>query len=1536
MPFKDKFLNNLVTQLNLRSPIDNQYVVPGNNGSSIRLVNPINLNTISDFTSFGIPFEEAIVLEAMPAEFKKDCLLDSLNVYVFPSFSANENYTIEYNFITDKPIDLSSTFEILPTLTNAVLLLTVNKQGDNIDIQLSLTATAEFVENSNKLIFNVSLDMLTKTAEAQLAQPGPLSVIFQKFGLDELGQEMTLNACNLFINASAKSYSIGIDILDSKVYTDYILDRQVSFTLNEIEFYLQKDPQNTVKRILGKTTFSYKDKFNLEVDMLRTSGFSNGVNLNETIISGVFDPGVVFRLKELIDVSSFPTELQEVGIENVGLSYSTRQGLSLNGTIADLVTFDGNDFSLSFSMGPGIKSLTGTWNNTNAKKFNGDSYKLGGLTKLIDPISASITIAMSSGQNLFEIDFQTYIDLDSNSDLKPILNLSVSRVGGSDVSLAQKTITASLVFGEISFDLDASKSAGDTNITATLSTSTSTNKLNKFVGQVGPYFGQKQVPSFVPNLSFNAMNLVYDSSLKSLQFDIATGNLNFNIGPSNFWVNLKTQILSVYDQTTKKRTTTGSLTGVFNIGSMSFDIEMSLGASTLFTAYWKAGNANGLSISDFANQLGISSWHVSIPAEFQTRLVQISLLVDLKNDSLTFTALDEKQQEVFFVAGKQNGTWGFYAGLYLAQKTTLNNLPKVGKYLSAMSDVSISNVLLLISTINATNINLATIELPALKDNVGQMGIGGPNITRAKPAGFRGGNLSQVGYNYMNLYPGVLVGFELDLNLKPNSPLSRFASISGKDKLFFICEFADPISKSYLEASLGMSFALKMGGKTLVLNNPVIKLNFELAVSLIGQFVLPLGSGNSVMVEPVLSISEDEIDFAINIDADSGTGFKGVPFGLKGLAMDKMGLEFGLLFTPPSMVLGLTGDFHIINQSADSDDFGIVISLDGEIPNLDYFSCYISQLSIKEFLVAFTGNTNPPYPSIFDVVQANDLSLYWCDDMVTLPDSTTALPGFGFNGNIQIFNFFAHASININSSGTFMGSAQFSPINWSNMLTLTGDGKEIQVKQNLVNQNWIPAQAPIPSDKNTYQTRMSTVVPAGGANASFNILGPQYLHVDFDFSLFNFIKTSIEIELSNQGFLFDFSYSDGNLFHADLNCTISGDGFSAGADASVNLDFNIPPFKLFLIPIPEIKIRSGLSASFNIAISKTSFSLDISGSFEFEGHSLNLPSLSITVQFSTIKELIDKIVKQILDNVAKIFKQVFDEISGFFDKGIADVKHFAEHVGKDIEHLGGEIDTFGKNVANNIASFGEHAWDDVEAGAKQFGESLLHGLENFGEEVGSELKKGFDDLGNDIKNFIGAAGNWFEDHFDHSAYEQKQQHLAQIKADLCTHLIMEYTSQTKNTINKSDAQLSLILGNLGTTAKSGLDDLYKIHTELESSRVNTDAQIYGLATLMKTREEAIKNTMMADGNSALERASLDLILTVELCLLNQYGRGSSTDYLKNYLTANFEFVYSTLSSAFTQTSNNQITSNPNNLVVCLSELYCTYLNSSYYPFCQPA
>jgi hypothetical protein len=193
MAYKNQLLNNLVTNLQLIQPLEEQNMQAGNNGSSLSLREPIVLKNIKNFTAYGVPFKEAVLLNLLPDELKKNCLLTAVDVYVMPSFSADENFTINYTITTINPVDLSSSFSLLPQLNNVVLNITLNNQGNKFDMQASLSATAAFIENNNKLIFEVNIDLLTKTAEAQLLQPGQLSPLLQKFGINEFGPEMILS-----------------------------------------------------------------------------------------------------------------------------------------------------------------------------------------------------------------------------------------------------------------------------------------------------------------------------------------------------------------------------------------------------------------------------------------------------------------------------------------------------------------------------------------------------------------------------------------------------------------------------------------------------------------------------------------------------------------------------------------------------------------------------------------------------------------------------------------------------------------------------------------------------------------------------------------------------------------------------------------------------------------------------------------------------------------------------------------------------------------------------------------------------------------------------------------------------------------------------------------------------------------------------------------------------------------------------------------------------------------------------------------------
>jgi len=1487
------FISNLQSRINL-TPASPGTLMNGFMGFSLR--ESVNLSSITDFTSYGLPFKDAVLLELLPEEFKKDIILEAANISYLDSSSDSSDYLAEYIFSTNSVVDLSHFFNFLPKLNMCRLYMTVNSVSGTINTQLNLEAVVEFGQNqSDSICFFLHIDFFSGIIQLSMPNSGPISPIFNVFGFSNIPANIQLEFCSITLNTKDKSYNISLSVKDLFNCNEYIVGGWVNFEIEALSVYRSFSTQSINEIISGQTLFKFKDKYSLAVDFTKINGTYTGSNFSDTILTGVFDPGTKIPITEFVDQSFLPDIFRNAAVENLGLTWSANNGFSFQGTLADLITIDSNQFSVTVAYGPNVKEFSGTWDNSIGTSFNTSNYGItGGISSWIIPEQATLLYTNIAGISLLSISASAELIINNKAPKNPLLSLSISRTGGNDISAAQKTITASIIMGEIVFMIDGSKTFDDSTLQATLNLNGQQQmQLNDFICNVGPYISEVPPPSIFPNISFNSADFTYDKKSQQIILNIATGNIQFNLCGQSINLNVNTQITSFYDEEKKKRVLSGSIVGIFQLGLMQFDLNVTLGAVRLISLNWNNTGTNSVSLLDFFKEIHLPVT-IQMPSELDVTLSQISLLIDCSNDNFKLTALTTDNKELFVVANKLSGSWGFFAGIFLAQELRISDLPKIGKYMDKLGNLTIQNEVLICSTITQQNVSLATLELPALSQSSGQMGTGSNISTLQKPATFKGGALSQINTSYFNLTPGVMIGFELDISKNPSSALGKFSTLCSNKKLFFLCEFADPISQSFIQASLGATFNLQMGSKKIQISNPVLKIGFDFTVAIAASFQLRMGT-SLVDIKPILAISETEMDFSININADSA---QGIPFGLKGMKMDQLGMEMALFFEPPSFGLGLSGNFHIINQVANSDDFALIVSIDGDLPNVNYFSCFISQLNIRELLTAFSGNPNPQYPAVFDLVNASDLSLYWCDDIVTLPDGTTAMAGFGFNGNIQIFNFYAHAGLNISSTGNLTGNAQFSPINWSNVLSLSGNGQGVSIKQELIDGNWQPMQNHVPGSNKNYQQRTFQVVPAGGAVVAFQDTGSPYINIDFNFSLFSFIRTSLLVELTNQGFLFDFHSSDGDVFQSSFTCSISGQGFSATADASLQLNLRIPSFQLLFIPVPAFTLSAGLNANFSISVSKTNFNLQISGNFEFDGHTLNLPTININIAFSSIKELIDRIGQEIKDHLSEIFKEVFSELTGFFDKGFADIKHVAEQFGNDVKVATADVENFTKGAVNSIEQFSEHAWSDIENGAKEFGENLLHGIEKFGEELGSDIKEGFDDFSNDVKEIWGDVDTWFVKTFEHKKYEEEQQAQQKVQSDITVYEIMTYTSKTKALYWQSENELSTATSNFQNLISTKIKNLNQIENDFKSAKMENDAQIAALVELAKNQEQDLQLKFQEQGNQIMNTSIINMILALEICLVNQYGNISS-DFLRNYLTNNFGVIFNQFNNLFT-------------------------------------
>lgn len=1321
-------------------------------GTHYMLSDSLPISNFAKLFAF-IPFSNVDeIISLLPEEFTKDGELLSLNVdidssinssLVFLSFKINKDFLL--------PDIGSGQFMVKdPSLILSISL------GEQDSWFAKITGTVIIGSGTNSIKTNISFHLPTLNFSASLAEPASAYHILNQYGFTNVSQNipLTLSEFQLTCNFAHSFYQIQFSIEENFNLLSFfntsdsliIKDCQLGYSSQGGGFYI------------GKTVFKYKN-ISFDINFKSTWGQANYVAFAEGFIS----EGQTVKIEQIFDPNSIPEPFKNLTIDRLNLSFQTSEGFTLYGSLEGLWNCDGNNFKLNFYLSNNNQSFTAIWIPDNTGTFNLSSYNLGDFGKYVVPNEVDVSFQHMNGITTFSIYLDCRLELNDDKLSKaPTLSLTIVKTFGSTNGSEQ--INGTLSFGKFVFTVDVSKQkSSGTILNATFNNNGKPLDLRDLIGELLPYLGDKTIPSIIPSIQIDTINLSYDSGTKELDFSVSSGKKSqLKIANNNFEIDFDISIQSYIDPSTKIRKLSGSMEGQLQLGQATFDIIYDIGIAKRITGYWKANGTNYVSLAGIIGSLGVGIDTSKIPAEFDINFAEISICLNVSVGSIMFSVITSDNTEGFIYLENNNG-WGLIFGLLLKKNYSIDDIPVIGDDLKVLDFIKLKNPSFIFSTFNEPNFSIATLNFPQIPNGSGQMGSAGPNLATQKGL-VKGSGFNSLGSGPINLQPGLLMSFDVSLANSSNKTLQVVNKLLGKDSLNFTIQISENVSTSYLEAQLGSPFVIKIGNKKISLKEAAFRITTSGAFMIIGMFEIPMGTDNVLDAYASLDISETGIQVTFQIKEENSNGQAAAlpfPMGLKGLKLDEIDIEMGIILDPPSIDLGLESKFQIINQPADSNEFTFIVSLDEEIPNINYFSVFLDQISIKELLVAVTGDTQPDYPAVFDQVSAQQLRIYWSEGQEILPDNTVAYPGFGFNGEIDIFGFKAHAGLSVGTSG-ISGNAQMSPINWG-ALQITGDGKAISIKKELIGTNWVPLNKPLPANS-TVQVKSFEIVPSGGPVMSVSSHSSPYFQFSADFKLFKVIREDIDVEITNTGMFFSIMSNIANVFTTSLTCQISSDGFHADATFSFNLNTEVGPFDIIGLKIGPYKINTGLNASFSLDITKSSFDMKIEGNFYFDSFHLHIPTIELKVEFSEIKDLPKMIEAKIKDCAEEIFKDIIDEAKKAWD----DIKKFGEKIGKDAviafdatkaeaEKLAGTI----KNDADKLGNDVRQGFVDTEKELNKLKDETkaeiekgINAVKQIGEEAEKDVGKAvtaikalpgevdheFNVLGNDLKSGISKAG----------------------------------------------------------------------------------------------------------------------------------------------------------------------------------------------------
>lgn len=783
------------------------------------------------------------------------------------------------------------------------------------------------------------------------------------------------------------------------------------------------------------------------------------------------------------------------------------------------------------------------------------------------------------------------------------------------------------------------------------------------------------MPVNLPDISLKNVSIDYNFTTQAFAFHAENEVVSsLKLGNTTHQIDTSLDLTITKDPTTNQRIYSGRLLGSVTFGSAVFQCEYDFADVKLLKATWD-GETGSLAFSDLAASHGIIH-DLHIP-DVSLELTRASFEFDLKKSQFRLSA-DSAHGEAFFIASNSNQKWDFAFGI-LMDLSNISGVPSLGP-------VSLNNTMLILSTVADDNFKVPV--LPAVSPTAGQPA----TEPRTFPA---------IGTTKMRLRPGVTVAALFDLK-GDDLILTNIRSVLKKTELLIQVAIGDGLSSVSFTSYLDGSLTLDMGGKNLVLSDPYVRIDsapptFGLYIH--GTTLIPF---NHVTLKAggALFMSEKEMEAMLQVTAEDGGEQRSIPmpFGLRGVSLDEIDIEMGVIFVPAGINLGIEGKFHIKGQTSNANNFIIVLDPKTGIPNPIYLSAYVQSLTISDLITAVSGEVVSGIPDFIKSIKGEDLSVYWSESAgIALPDGRLAQEGFGFNGFISIGGFSMHAALTVSETTGVSGDAELPPIDLGGVFSLKGNGEGVKVNQVLINNEWHTiTKPPETKEEKERQTREYQLIPAGGATVILNTKHSPYIDVSASVSLFNLLNAEVEIVVSNDGFKWKQKESIGSLFKTEFDCELSTKGFSANAEFDIDIKGDVGPITILHVDMGSIDLDVSFDAAFGICANEKGVAVTISGSFHFEGFHLTMPDIS-TSDFKSFDELPDKILKQIQDNADDIFEDVFNDAGALLKAAAEEAEKIGEEAAEEAEKIGSAAAQQAEQIGDDAKAAFESTTHDLEA-----------------------------------------------------------------------------------------------------------------------------------------------------------------------------------------------------------------------------------------------
>ncbi len=775
------------------------------------------------------------------------------------------------------------------------------------------------------------------------------------------------------------------------------------------------------------------------------------------------------------------------------------------------------------------------------------------------------------------------------------------------------------------------------------------------------------------------------------------------------------------------------------IGGATLSVTMEKrGGHDIFKGSWKEVDGGSVTLIDLFHHLD-----VPLPADFPDKpslgLKQLDIEWDETQPSVSADAVTADGDIVFFIASKPTGDWEALGGV-VVMPSTLSAISGLAASLTgAIEALAPEAIVMALSTYTIQT------PLPALPNH---------------PAG----SFPVLGSAPLALQEGLLVGVSMDLGASAAhasgtatggggsgnhkkigegvSGLQKGLKSGPHDDLVALAE----ISTSDVRLVLGLGDSVRLFD-TFLLHDVVAVLDFSAPAVQLGGSLYFSVSGHRMLAAGRLTAEPEGIEGGFLVAArDHGTppGTLPIPMGLQGVKLVDVGVDFGVVFAPTGVMFGLQGDFHIDGQASAINKFRFLFEVEEEpgqpipAPNPLLLSVYIPRIDLRTLLVAIFGQHGlgaVTLPSWTHGFALEALWLYFCEEPVALPDGTLAKPGIGFNGVIEVHGWRAHAQARVSSGGNsgpmgLRAALQADPVNLDDVLQVTGENTPaVQVLMQKLNGSWTPITMQGDVEKSGGQYVSKTpgtvekrdLIKAGGPQLVMQTHASPYIEGDAKIQLFD-ISAHAHIEVGNEGAEFEVDGQIGDVGHARFDCRLRHNTLHAQVDVHIYVQCGIT------VDVGSLRhtfdFGAGVDLFGSLTVGIGTFSLKLTGAFEFEGVHLDTPELHIQEKFTALGDLELKVI----GFFQKEATTIFSDLIGPLGKALHQLDEAAKEVEKDLQPELGIIEAQARAEAKRAL---DTARADAEAVAKNVKQTVR--------EVEAEAKKIDDAVNKEVKQLEAAA-----------------------------------------------------------------------------------------------------------------------------------------------------------------------------------------------------